>query len=180
MRLFRRVRIKTEIRIDDHGPGYLIFVNNLDPKVNEYALFSEFQARFPSFKSAKMMKDPISGMLRGYGLVRFLDESDQQRALAEMQGVYFGNRPMRVSTATPKSKLGGAGDSDNRMPTPRFDHNEPYSNSIIRRQLEAENEAKFRSLDPYSDPATEACLSEADTYDNLFGPGGKVALMEWA
>ena len=33
------------------------------------------------------MTDPISGMSRGYGFVRFADEQDQQRALSEMQGV---------------------------------------------------------------------------------------------
>ena len=33
-------------------------------------------------------------------------ESDQQRALSEMQRVYCGNRPMRISTATPKNKSG--------------------------------------------------------------------------
>ena len=58
------------------------------------------------------MSDPITGLSRGYGFVRFSDESDQQRALQEMQGVYCGNRPMRISTATPKNKnqsAGGAG-----------------------------------------------------------------------
>jgi RNA recognition motif-containing protein len=55
------------------------------------------------------MSDPISGMSRGYGFVRFTDESEQQRALTEMQGVYCGNRPMRISTATPKNKSGGGG-----------------------------------------------------------------------
>ena len=55
------------------------------------------------------MTDPISGMSRGYGFVRFGDEADQQRALTEMQGVYCGNRPMRISTATPKNKSGGGG-----------------------------------------------------------------------
>jgi RNA recognition motif-containing protein len=55
------------------------------------------------------MTDPISGMSRGYGFVRFADEGDQQRALTEMQGVYCGNRPMRISTATPKNKSGGSG-----------------------------------------------------------------------
>lgn len=55
------------------------------------------------------MTDPISGMSRGYGFVRFSDESDQQRALTEMQGVYCGNRPMRISTATPKNKANGGG-----------------------------------------------------------------------
>jgi len=55
------------------------------------------------------MSDPISGMSRGYGFVRFANEEDQQKALTEMQGVYCGNRPMRISTATPKNKSGGPG-----------------------------------------------------------------------
>ncbi|RUO95820.1 hypothetical protein BC936DRAFT_143164 [Jimgerdemannia flammicorona] len=62
-----------------------------------------------SCKSAKIMTDPNTGMSRGYGFVRFSDESEQQRALNEMQGVYCGNRPMRISMATPKNKAGGAG-----------------------------------------------------------------------
>jgi RNA recognition motif-containing protein len=59
---------------------------------------------YASTKSAKIMSDPISGMSRGYGFVRFANEEDQQKALTEMQGVYCGNRPMRISTATPKNK----------------------------------------------------------------------------
>jgi len=94
---------------DDRGPEYSIFVGDLGPEVNEYVLVSLFQARFPSCKSAKIMTDPISGLSRGYGFVRFADEADQQRALTEMQGVYCGNRPMRISTATPKNKSGGPG-----------------------------------------------------------------------
>lgn len=96
-------------RRDDRGPEFSIFVGDLGPEVNEYVLVSLFQNRFPSCKSAKIMTDPISGMSRGYGFVRFSDEGDQQRALTEMQGVYCGNRPMRISTATPKNKSGGGG-----------------------------------------------------------------------
>ncbi|KFX92486.1 hypothetical protein O988_06253, partial [Pseudogymnoascus sp. VKM F-3808] len=96
-------------RRDDRGPEFSIFVGDLGPEVNEYVLVSLFQSRFPSCKSAKIMTDPISGMSRGYGFVRFSDEGDQQRALTEMQGVYCGNRPMRISTATPKNKSGGGG-----------------------------------------------------------------------
>ena len=92
---------------NDRGPEHSIFVGDLGPEVNEYVLVSLFQNRFPSCKSAKIMTDPISGMSRGYGFVRFSDEGDQQRALSEMQGVYCGNRPMRISTATPKNKSGG-------------------------------------------------------------------------
>lgn len=94
---------------DDRGPEYSIFVGDLGPEVNEYVLVSIFQARFPSCKSAKIMSDPISGLSRGYGFVRFTEEADQQRALSEMQGVYCGNRPMRISTATPKNKNQGGG-----------------------------------------------------------------------
>lgn len=94
---------------DDRGPEFSIFVGDLGPEVNEYVLVSLFQSRFPSCKSAKIMTDPISGMSRGYGFVRFSEEGDQQRALTEMQGVYCGNRPMRISTATPKNKSGGGG-----------------------------------------------------------------------
>lgn len=53
------------------------------------------------------MTDPVTGVSRGYGFVRFGDEQDQQRALTEMQGVYCGNRPMRVSAATPKTNRPG-------------------------------------------------------------------------
>jgi hypothetical protein len=101
---------------DDRGPEYSIFVGDLGPEVNEFVLVSLFQSRFPSCKSAKIMTDPISGMSRGYGFVRFSEESDQQKALSEMQGVYCGNRPMRISTATPKNKGGPAGPGGMGMP----------------------------------------------------------------
>ncbi|KAF2206093.1 RNA-binding domain-containing protein [Delitschia confertaspora ATCC 74209] len=94
---------------DERGPEYSIFVGDLGPEVNEFVLVSLFQNKFPSCKSAKIMSDPVTGMSRGYGFVRFTEESDQQRALTEMQGVYCGNRPMRISTATPKNKSGGPG-----------------------------------------------------------------------
>jgi len=92
---------------DDRGPEFSIFVGDLGPEVNEYVLVNIFQNRFPSCKSAKIMSDPITGLSRGYGFVRFTDEGDQQRALTEMQGIYCGNRPMRISTATPKNKNQG-------------------------------------------------------------------------
>jgi RNA recognition motif-containing protein len=63
-----------------------------------------FSARFKSCKSAKIMTDNQTGQSRGYGFIRFSDDHDQQRALIEMQGVYCGNRPMRVSMATPKNR----------------------------------------------------------------------------
>ncbi|KAK4098776.1 RNA-binding domain-containing protein [Parathielavia hyrcaniae] len=105
-------------RRDDRGPEYSIFVGDLGPEVNEFVLVSLFQSRFPSCKSAKIMTDAMTGQSRGYGFVRFSDESDQQRALVEMQGVYCGNRPMRISTATPKTRSHQYGGQHGQAPNP--------------------------------------------------------------
>ncbi|KAL2154559.1 hypothetical protein VTH82DRAFT_3235 [Thermothelomyces myriococcoides] len=105
-------------RRDDRGPEYSIFVGDLGPEVNEFVLVSLFQSRFPSCKSAKIMTDAMTGQSRGYGFVRFSDEADQQRALVEMQGVYCGNRPMRISTATPKTRSHQYGGAQGHGPNP--------------------------------------------------------------
>ncbi|KAF2034865.1 hypothetical protein EK21DRAFT_84984 [Setomelanomma holmii] len=47
--------------------------------------------------SAKIIADPITKMSRGYGVVGFTNYEDHHMALWEMQGVYCGNRPMRIS-----------------------------------------------------------------------------------
>lgn len=39
---------------------------------------------------------------RGYGFIRFGNQGDAQAALAEMQCVVIGNRPIRLAYATPK------------------------------------------------------------------------------
>ncbi|CAJ2505871.1 Uu.00g000010.m01.CDS01, partial [Anthostomella pinea] len=45
--------------------------------------------KFPPCKSAKITTDQQTGQSPGYGFVLFSDEQDQQRALSEMQGVYY-------------------------------------------------------------------------------------------
>ncbi|KAK4513423.1 vacuolar protein sorting-associated protein 1 [Mucor velutinosus] len=48
------------------------------------------------------MTDPQTGQSRRYGFARFRQQRDQFQALDEMQGCIIGNRPIRVSAATPK------------------------------------------------------------------------------
>lgn len=87
---------------------YSIFVGDLAPETSNSDLVAVFRNpvlglrndRAPKFirpfyscKSAKIMLDPVTGVSRGYGFVRFTDEADQQRALIEMHGLYCLSRP---------------------------------------------------------------------------------------
>lgn len=113
---------------------YSIFVGDLAPEVSNSDLVAVFRnpvlglrndreprfiRPFLSCKSAKIMLDPVTGVSRGYGfvryvdqwpyalvrssndLVRFTDEADQQRALIEMHGLYCLSRPSTFSYCSP-------------------------------------------------------------------------------
>ncbi|PCH40765.1 hypothetical protein WOLCODRAFT_162522 [Wolfiporia cocos MD-104 SS10] len=134
---------------------YSIFVGDLAPEVSNSDLVAVFRnpvlglrndreprfiRPFLSCKSAKIMLDPVTGVSRGYGFVRFTDEADQQRALIEMHGLYCLSRPstyiallpvilrgwisfltaVRISPATAKFKLapGMAGVDFSQLPFP--------------------------------------------------------------
>ena len=111
---------------------YSIFVGDLAPEVSNSDLVAVFRnpvlglrndreprfiRPFTSCKSAKIMLDPVTGVSRGYGFVRygcfhylsslspadinlcahnrFTEEADQQRALIEMHGLYCLSRPSK-------------------------------------------------------------------------------------
>lgn len=90
---------------DHMGGGFSIFVGDLGQDVDDTVLMAAFQTRYASVRSAKVMMDPATGYSRGFGFIRFMDEGDQQRALEEMQGIYVGSRPIRVSVARPRAKF---------------------------------------------------------------------------
>ncbi len=69
---------------------------------------------FPTL--VQIMTDPVTGASRGFGFVRFSNESDCLRALVEMQGIFIApldgqstGRPLRVCPATPKNKAANGG-----------------------------------------------------------------------
>nr|XP_034314708.1 tRNA selenocysteine 1-associated protein 1 isoform X1 [Crassostrea gigas] len=86
-------------------PEYSLFVGDLTEEVDDYTLYQAFSRRFKSCRSAKVVLEP-SGKSKGYGFVRFTEETDQQRALIEMQHMQgVGKKPIRVSLATPKRPM---------------------------------------------------------------------------
>ncbi|XP_073225165.1 polyadenylate-binding protein RBP47C'-like [Cicer arietinum] len=87
----------------DDGPDHTIFVGDLAVDVTDYLLQETFRARYNSVKGAKVVIDRLTGRSKGYGFVRFADESEQMRAMTEMQGVLCSTRPMRIGPATNKN-----------------------------------------------------------------------------
>lgn len=68
-----------------------------------------FRQFYPSVRSAKVMRAPLTGKSRNFGFCRFGSEQERDRALIEMQGQEIGGRPVRVSLATAKKMQTGAG-----------------------------------------------------------------------
>ena len=90
---------------NDHS----VFVGDLPPEVNDYALQETFAERYPSVRNARVVTDPNTGRSKGFGFVRFGDEGERDRALVEMNGVPCGSRVMRISLAIPRKGVDGVG-----------------------------------------------------------------------
>ncbi|KAM6585749.1 hypothetical protein CsatB_012751 [Cannabis sativa] len=96
-----------EKRSTEETPDFTIFVGDLAADVTDYTLQEIFRGRFPSVKGAKVVIDRLTGRTKGYGFVRFGDETEQIRAMTEMNGVLCSSRPMRIGPAANKNAVGG-------------------------------------------------------------------------
>ncbi|KAG8502749.1 hypothetical protein CXB51_000638 [Gossypium anomalum] len=89
----------------EEGPDYTIFVGDLAADVSDYMLQETFKAVYPSVKSAKVVTDRTTGRSKGYGFVKFGDETEQIRAMTEMNGIYCSTRAMRIGPAANKKPV---------------------------------------------------------------------------
>ncbi|EOA13505.1 hypothetical protein CARUB_v10026566mg [Capsella rubella] len=111
-------------RRQTEGADYTIFVGDLAPEVTDQMLTDTFKSVYGTVKGAKVVIDRGTGRSKGYGFVRFADETEQMRAMNEMNGQFCSTRPMRIGPAANKNPLqmqpamyqntqgGHAGDSD--------------------------------------------------------------------
>eukprot|EP01112_Ceratiomyxa_fruticulosa_P008200 TRINITY_DN2118_c0_g1_i2.p1 TRINITY_DN2118_c0_g1~~TRINITY_DN2118_c0_g1_i2.p1 ORF type:complete len:381 (-),score=87.22 TRINITY_DN2118_c0_g1_i2:43-1185(-) len=88
------------------GAEYSIFVGEIGPEVTDAMLMATF-SRYPNLKSAKVMTAG-PGISKGYAFVRFYDEEERNRALAEMQGVVCGSRAMKLNVAQDRKQTNQA------------------------------------------------------------------------
>ncbi|KNA23793.1 hypothetical protein SOVF_021800 [Spinacia oleracea] len=90
----------------DNGSDLSIFVGDLAADVTDTMLHELFATKYPSVKAAKVVIDANTGRSKGYGFVRFGDDSERTEAMTDMNGVYCSSRPMRIGPATPRKSLG--------------------------------------------------------------------------
>ncbi|KAL5157658.1 Polyadenylate-binding protein RBP45B [Glycine soja] len=118
----------------DDSPDYTIFVGDLAADVTDYLLQETFRARYNSVKGAKVVIDRLTGRTKGYGFVRFSEESEQMRAMTEMQGVLCSTRPMRIGPAsnkTPATQSQPKASYLNSQPQGSQNENDPNNTTIF-------------------------------------------------
>lgn len=101
------VRFKLNHNSTRLAPGEIdtsIWVGDLTPEVDDYALYRFFITRYNSVRCAKVVLDE-TGFSKGYGFVRFGLEQEQQHALSNMTGeLGLGSKPIKVSMANQKNR----------------------------------------------------------------------------
>ena len=81
------------------GSDHSIFVGDLAAEVDEGLLQTTFSVCFSSVTRAKVIRDPSTGVSKGFGFVHFKDSQEAEQALVTMNGVFVGSRAIRVNQA---------------------------------------------------------------------------------
>ncbi len=106
------VRFKLNHNSTRLQPGEIdtsVWVGDLTPEVDDFALYQFFTQRYQTVRCAKVVLDE-NGYSKGYGFVRFGAEAEQQHALANMTGeMGLGQKPIKVSMANQKNRMAAGG-----------------------------------------------------------------------
>jgi cold-inducible RNA-binding protein len=88
-----------------------IYVGNLPYETTSDDLLELFQA-YGSVISAQVVMDRFSGRSRGFGFVEMSNDNEAQAAIDALNGQPYGNRPLTVNEARPRTdtpRRGGGG-----------------------------------------------------------------------
>ncbi|OAD06537.1 hypothetical protein MUCCIDRAFT_125019, partial [Mucor lusitanicus CBS 277.49] len=73
-----------------------LYIKNLDPEVTSYDLFKRFRA-YGKIISARVMKDTVTGISKGYGFVSFTHMDEANDALQNMNGALLNSKNIIVT-----------------------------------------------------------------------------------
>lgn len=106
-----------------------IFVGDISPEVTDQILTAAF-SWYPSCLGGKVVKDPNTGISKGYGFVAFRDASEADRAIGEMQGMYVGSRAIRTGKASKKAATATAAAYAAYNATNQMAYSQPQSQAL--------------------------------------------------
>jgi splicing factor 3B subunit 4 len=86
--------------------GANLFIGNLDPDVDEKLLYDTFSAFGVIVNAPKVMRDPETGISRGFGFISFADFDSSDAAVEAMNGQFLMNRAIAVTYAFKKDTKG--------------------------------------------------------------------------
>tara|TARA_Y100001968_G_scaffold328358_1_gene375360 strand:- start:1314 stop:1610 length:297 start_codon:yes stop_codon:yes gene_type:complete len=91
-----------------------IYIGNLSFQAEQQDLFDLFN-QYGEVKTCSLPLDRETGRKRGFAFVELHQESDEQKAIDDLQDVEWMGRNIRVNKATPKERSGGnRGNSQDR------------------------------------------------------------------
>jgi RNA recognition motif-containing protein len=85
-----------------------LFIGGLAWHTNDETLRSKFE-EFGQVQEAIVVKDRDTGRSRGFGFVRFSQDTEADAAIANMNNVEFDGRTIRVDKASERTGGGGGG-----------------------------------------------------------------------
>ena len=78
----------------------IIYVGNLNYSISEEELNKVF-SDFGTVESVKLIRDKMTGRLKGFGFVEMPDDNEAQTAIKELDGKELMGRNMRVNPSRP-------------------------------------------------------------------------------
>ncbi|CEP19210.1 hypothetical protein [Parasitella parasitica] len=81
-----------------------LYIKNLDPQVTSYDLFKKFRA-YGKIISARVMKDTMTGISKGYGFVSYTTMEEANEALQKMNGSEMKSKTLTVTFHTHKKSV---------------------------------------------------------------------------
>lgn len=97
----------------ENGP-MRIYVGSLHYNITEAMLRGIFEP-FGAIDSINLLKDPDTGLSRGYGFLTFTKSDDAKRAIEQLNGFEIAGRPMKVANVTEKAGAETGGNEYNKL-----------------------------------------------------------------